>query len=84
MVAADAETAPRVRFTSSDGNFPSIGTLRAVSYSVIYNDSVCTRGQGIYWLKAKAGTDFSRNKQGTHTAHHAVSSGKPDCTGDAL
>ena len=35
-VAADAETAPRVRFTSSDDNFPFVGTLRAVSYSVIY------------------------------------------------
>lgn len=43
-VAADAETAPRVRFTSSGDNFPFAGTLRAVSYSVVY--IICQQGRG--------------------------------------
>ena len=37
-VAADAETASRVRFTSFGDNFPFADTLRAVSYSVIYDN----------------------------------------------
>lgn len=81
-MAADAETAPRVRFTSSGDNFPFAGTLRAVSYSVIYDYSVCMRGQGIYRLEAEAGAHFTCGEQGTDTTDHAVGSGELYGTGN--